>query len=48
MAWLTALPLTFFNQYKEDSLDIIQENPYQLVEDIQGIGFKSLTNSLNN
>lgn len=29
-----------FNQYKEDSLDIIQENPYQLVEDIQGIGFK--------
>ena len=32
--------MTFFNQYKEDSLDIIQENPYQLVEDIQGIGFK--------
>lgn len=29
-----------FNQYKEDSLDIIQENPYRLVEDIQGIGFK--------
>ncbi|WP_423831806.1 ATP-dependent RecD-like DNA helicase [Streptococcus equinus] len=29
-----------FNQYKEESLDIIQENPYQLVEDIQGIGFK--------
>ena len=29
-----------FNQYKKDSLDIIQENPYQLVEDIQGIGFK--------
>ena len=29
-----------FNQYKEESIDIIQENPYQLVEDIQGIGFK--------
>nr|WP_045798461.1 ATP-dependent RecD-like DNA helicase [Streptococcus equinus] len=29
-----------FNQYKEESLDVIQENPYQLVEDIQGIGFK--------
>ncbi|MGT2888095.1 SF1B family DNA helicase RecD2 [Streptococcus didelphis] len=26
--------------YKEDSLDIIESNPYQLVEDIQGIGFK--------
>lgn len=29
-----------FDHYKEDSLEIIQENPYQLVEDIQGIGFK--------
>lgn len=29
-----------FNHYKEDSLEIIQENPYQLVEDIQGVGFK--------
>ncbi|MBM7642504.1 SF1B family DNA helicase RecD2 [Streptococcus loxodontisalivarius] len=29
-----------FNEYKEDSLDIIKENPYQLVEEIKGIGFK--------
>ncbi|WP_161980767.1 SF1B family DNA helicase RecD2 [Streptococcus sp. S784/96/1] len=29
-----------FNQYKNTTLDIIQENPYQLVEDIQGVGFK--------
>ncbi|BAQ23546.1 SF1B family DNA helicase RecD2 [Streptococcus troglodytae] len=29
-----------FEHYKEDSLTIITENPYQLVEDIQGIGFK--------
>ena len=34
------IAFAIFNQYKEDSLDIIQENPYQLVEDIQGIGFK--------
>ncbi|MDE7489725.1 ATP-dependent RecD-like DNA helicase, partial [Streptococcus agalactiae] len=26
--------------YKEESLEVINENPYQLVEDIQGIGFK--------
>lgn len=30
-----------FNQYKGMTLDIIHENPYQLVEDIQGVGFKS-------
>lgn len=29
-----------FDQYKEEALTIIQENPYQLVEDIKGIGFK--------
>ncbi|GAB2025018.1 ATP-dependent RecD-like DNA helicase [Lactovum odontotermitis] len=28
-----------FNQYKEKSLDMLKENPYQLVEDIEGIGF---------
>lgn len=32
--------IDIFNHYKEESLEIIQENPYQLVEDIQGIGFK--------
>lgn len=30
-----------FNKYKEEALDIVQANPYQLVEDIQGVGFKS-------
>ncbi|NLQ94226.1 ATP-dependent RecD-like DNA helicase [Streptococcus mutans] len=29
-----------FERYKEKSLTVITENPYQLVEDIQGIGFK--------
>lgn len=27
------------DQYKEKTLDIIEENPYQLVEDVQGMGF---------
>lgn len=27
------------DKYKEKTLDIIEENPYQLVEDIQGLGF---------
>lgn len=29
-----------FERYKEESLTVITDNPYQLVEDIQGIGFK--------
>lgn len=33
------LAIQIHNQYKEKTLDVIQENPYQLVEDIQGIGF---------
>ena len=28
------------NTYKEETLDIVEKYPYQLVEDIQGIGFK--------
>ncbi len=36
----TRIAMEIFNHYKDDTLDIIQENPYQLVEDIQGIGFK--------
>ncbi|OLN83191.1 exodeoxyribonuclease V subunit alpha [Streptococcus sp. 'caviae'] len=36
----TKLAVQIFDHYREDSLDIIKENPYQLVEDIQGIGFK--------
>ncbi|URZ86873.1 ATP-dependent RecD-like DNA helicase [Floricoccus penangensis] len=30
-----------YDLYKQDTLDIIAENPYQLVEDIKGIGFKT-------
>lgn len=29
-----------FDQYKDETLKVVEENPYQLVEDIQGIGFK--------
>ena len=29
-----------FNQYKEESLNLIEEQPYLLVEEVQGIGFK--------
>ncbi|TWT11337.1 ATP-dependent RecD-like DNA helicase [Streptococcus sp. sy004] len=34
------LAVAIFEQYKEATLQIISENPYQLVEDIKGIGFK--------
>lgn len=30
-----------YAQYHEDSLDVLKQNPYQLVEDIDGIGFKT-------
>nr|WP_165329327.1 ATP-dependent RecD-like DNA helicase [Streptococcus sp. ZJ1593] len=36
--------LDIYDSYKEETLDIIQENPYQLVEDIKGIGFKIADN----
>lgn len=29
-----------FEKYKEEALDLVKENPYQLVEDLQGFGFK--------
>lgn len=35
------LALQVFNQYQDQSIAIVEENPYQLVEDIQGIGFKT-------
>ncbi|MBL1229793.1 ATP-dependent RecD-like DNA helicase [Enterococcus sp. BWB1-3] len=38
------LAFTIYQTYKEDTLSIIQENPYQLVEDIEGIGFKRADN----
>lgn len=34
------LAFQVFETYKEEALDILQSNPYQLVEDIKGIGFK--------
>lgn len=34
------LAMAIFQTYKEETLKIIEENPYQLTEDIEGIGFK--------
>lgn len=34
------LAFAIYQTYKEATLDILHENPYQLVEDIEGIGFK--------
>lgn len=34
------LASAIFERYKEKTLSIIQENPYQLVEDINGVSFK--------
>ena len=33
------LSMKIYQTYKEDTLDIIQKNPYQLVEDVEGVGF---------
>ncbi|OQO70485.1 exodeoxyribonuclease V subunit alpha [Enterococcus villorum] len=38
------LAFSIYQEYKNEALDIIQENPYQLVEDIEGIGFKRADN----
>ncbi|WP_086314274.1 RecD/TraA family helicase [Enterococcus sp. 7F3_DIV0205] len=38
------LSFAIYQTYKEETLDIIHENPYQLVEDIEGIGFKRADN----
>jgi exodeoxyribonuclease V alpha subunit len=34
------LSFAIFQTYRNEALEIIAENPYQLVEDIEGIGFK--------
>ncbi|EOT51465.1 RecD/TraA family helicase [Enterococcus sulfureus ATCC 49903] len=34
------LSFAIYQKYRNEALEIIQENPYQLVEDIEGIGFK--------
>lgn len=36
----TQLASVIFERYKERTLSVIQENPYQLVEDINGVSFK--------
>lgn len=33
------LALEIYDTYQEETLTVIQENPYQLVEDIRGVGF---------
>lgn len=33
------LSMKIYQVYKEQAIDVIQENPYKLVEDIEGIGF---------
>lgn len=38
------LAFSIYQAYKNEALDIIQENPYQLVEDVEGIGFKRADN----
>lgn len=38
------LAAKIFSQYREDSLEIIKQNPYQLVEDIEGVGFQTADN----
>ncbi|MDR1521958.1 MAG: ATP-dependent RecD-like DNA helicase [Streptococcaceae bacterium] len=34
------LSVAIYDKYKDQTLEIIQKNPYQLIEDIDGIGFK--------
>lgn len=34
------LSFAIYQTYKNEALEVIEENPYQLVEDIEGIGFK--------
>ncbi|WP_429971858.1 SF1B family DNA helicase RecD2 [Fructilactobacillus sp. Tb1] len=36
----SALSAAIFKKYREKALEVIQENPYQLVEDIKNISFK--------
>lgn len=38
------LAMTIYQTYQEETLNVIQENPYQLTEDIEGIGFKKADN----
>ena len=33
------LSMKIYQVYKEEALQVIQKNPYQLVDDVEGIGF---------
>lgn len=35
-----ALSVQIYREYRERALDVLQDNPYQLIEDIKGIGFR--------
>jgi exodeoxyribonuclease V alpha subunit len=37
----TARAVRIFKTYGEESLDVLQKNPYQLARDIRGVGFKT-------
>lgn len=34
------LAASIYNHYRQDTLEVLHKNPYQLIEDIDGIGFK--------
>lgn len=34
------LSMKLFNRYKEKTLDLLDENPYRLIDEVEGIGFK--------
>lgn len=36
--------MAIYQLYKEETLELIQENPYRLTEDVEGIGFKRADN----
>ena len=36
------LAASIYNKYREQTLDIIHKNPYQLIEDIDGIDLKKI------
>ena len=33
--------IKIYNIYKNDSVNVLKSNPYRLIEDISGIGFKT-------
>lgn len=40
----SSMAYTIYENYQEDTLKVIQENPYRLVADITGVGFKRADN----